>query len=46
MVIVLSHISDSIQILTTQEDDGGNYHFPGAFHTGPTIIPEAKLRGW
>ena len=37
---------DSIQILTAQEDDGGNYHSRGAIHTGPTIIPEAKPRGW
>ena len=36
----------SIQILTAQEDDGRNYHSRGAIHTGPTIIPEAKPRGW
>ena len=35
---------DSIQILTAQEDDGGNYHSRGAIHTRPTIIPEAKPR--
>ena len=36
----------SIQILTAQEDDGGNYHSRGAIHTGPTIIPSALPRGW
>ena len=36
---------NSIQILTAQEDDGGNYHSRGAIHTGPTIIPSASPRG-
>ena len=36
---------DRIQILTAQEDDGGNYHSRGAFHTRPTINPEAKAEG-
>ena len=33
----------SIQILTAQEDDGGNYHSLGTVHTGPTIIPSATF---
>ena len=39
------YVVDDIQILTAQEDDGGNYHSRGAIHTGPTIIPKAKRRG-
>ena len=34
-----------IQILTAEQDVGGNYHSRGAIHTGPTIILETKLRG-
>ena len=30
---------DSKQILTAQEDGGGNYHSQGAVHTGPSITP-------
>ena len=35
----------SIQILTAQEDDSGNYHSRGTFHTGPTINPRGESRG-
>ena len=34
-----------VYILTTHEDDGGNYHSQGGVHTGPSITPEAKPRG-
>ena len=45
MIRDIQYSVNSIQILTAHEDDGGNYHFLGGVHTGPSITPEAKPRG-
>ena len=38
-------LMNSKQILTAQEDGGGNYHSQGAVHTGPSITTPGEGGG-